>query len=161
MRAGPLPVEIQASAIRLAALVLNIQLRVAARVHEGGPQPLGLIGFHPLAAHVRVEQATRPQCDVANHLGVQPVAGAPSQQPTHPKLLDWLAVELHDSGWDLKHILRLMVTSQTFRQSSAWRDDLDDDVPDEQGVDEDEVDDDRADENAADEDDSEPDEPNR
>lgn len=47
--------------------------------------------------------------------------GLQGQQPTHPRLLDWLSVELHDSGWDLKQMLRLMVTSQTFRQSSAWR----------------------------------------
>ena len=47
--------------------------------------------------------------------------GLQGQQPTHPQLLDWLAVELHDSGWDLKHMLRLMVTSRTFRQSSARR----------------------------------------
>lgn len=52
--------------------------------------------------------------------------GLQGEQPTHPELLDWLAVELHDSGWDLKHILRLMVTSRTFRQSSAWRADVDD-----------------------------------
>ncbi len=52
--------------------------------------------------------------------------GLQGQQPTHPELLDWLAVELQDSGWDLKHMLRLMVTSRTFRQSSAWRDDVDD-----------------------------------
>ena len=47
--------------------------------------------------------------------------GLQGEQPTHPELLDWLAVELQDSGWDLKHMLRLMVTSRTFRQDSAWR----------------------------------------
>jgi hypothetical protein len=52
--------------------------------------------------------------------------GVQGQQPTHPELLDWLAVELHDSGWDMKHMLRLLVTSRTFRQSSAWRQDVDD-----------------------------------
>ena len=52
--------------------------------------------------------------------------GLQGQQPTHPELLDWLAVELHQSGWDLKHLLRLMVNSQTFRQKSAWRDGIDD-----------------------------------
>ncbi|MCH8149171.1 MAG: DUF1553 domain-containing protein [Planctomycetes bacterium] len=52
--------------------------------------------------------------------------GLQGQQPTYPKLLDWLAVELHDSDWNLKHILRLMVTSRTFRQSSAWRDGIND-----------------------------------
>jgi hypothetical protein len=39
--------------------------------------------------------------------------------PTHPELLDWLAVEFMESGWDVKHILRLMVRSNTYRQSSA------------------------------------------
>lgn len=52
--------------------------------------------------------------------------GSQGRQPTHPKLLDWLAVELQDSGWNLKHMLRLMVTSRTFRQHSAWRVDADD-----------------------------------
>ncbi len=38
--------------------------------------------------------------------------------PTHPALLDWLAVEFMDSGWDIKHTLKLMVMSSTYRQSS-------------------------------------------
>lgn len=52
--------------------------------------------------------------------------GLQGQQPTHPELLDWLSVELQESGWDLKQMLRLMVTSRTFRQSSKWREDIDD-----------------------------------
>ena len=44
--------------------------------------------------------------------------GLQGELPTHPKLLDWLAVELLESGWDIRHILRLIVTSQTYRQSS-------------------------------------------
>ncbi|GAB5439723.1 MAG: DUF1553 domain-containing protein [Fuerstiella sp.] len=52
--------------------------------------------------------------------------GVQGRYPTHPELMDWLAVELHESGWDLKHMLRLMVTSKTFRQSSAWRNDFPD-----------------------------------
>ncbi|NNM30832.1 MAG: DUF1553 domain-containing protein, partial [Akkermansiaceae bacterium] len=52
--------------------------------------------------------------------------GLQGEQATHPELLDWLAVELHDCGWDLRHMLRLMVTSRTFRQSSRWRADLED-----------------------------------
>ena len=52
--------------------------------------------------------------------------GLQGEQPTHPQLLDWLAVELQDSGWDLKHMLKLMVTSRTFRQRSELRDDIDD-----------------------------------
>lgn len=38
--------------------------------------------------------------------------------PTHPQLLDWLACEFVDSGYDVKHILRLLVTSETYRQSA-------------------------------------------
>jgi len=47
--------------------------------------------------------------------------GLQGQQPSHPELLDWLAVELQDSGWDMKKMLRAMVTSRTFKQSSAMR----------------------------------------
>jgi hypothetical protein len=52
--------------------------------------------------------------------------GLQGEQPTHPQLMDWLAVELQDSGWDLKHMLRLMVTSRTFRQDSTQREDVQD-----------------------------------
>ncbi|MFK7850868.1 MAG: PSD1 and planctomycete cytochrome C domain-containing protein [Akkermansiaceae bacterium] len=52
--------------------------------------------------------------------------GLQGEQSTHPELLDWLAVELHESDWDLKHMLRLMVTSQTFKQSSKLRKGIDD-----------------------------------
>ncbi len=52
--------------------------------------------------------------------------GLQGQHPTHPELLDWLAVELQESGWDLQHMLRLMVKSRTFQQSSAWRTGVDD-----------------------------------
>ncbi len=45
--------------------------------------------------------------------------GLQGERPTHPDLLDWLAVELVESGWDLKHVLRLIVTSETYRQESA------------------------------------------
>lgn len=38
--------------------------------------------------------------------------------PTHPELLDWLAVEFRESGWNVKHMHRLIVTSATYRQSS-------------------------------------------
>ncbi len=47
--------------------------------------------------------------------------GLQGEQPTHPELLDWLAVELQDRKWNLKAMLRLMVTSRTFKQSSAYR----------------------------------------
>ena len=44
--------------------------------------------------------------------------GRNGSRPTHPELLDWLACELMDSGWSMKHIHRLIVTSQTYRLAS-------------------------------------------
>src|SRR5207247_3110081 len=44
--------------------------------------------------------------------------GTQSEPPTHPQLLDWLAVEFMDRGWSLKELHRLIVTSATYRQSS-------------------------------------------
>jgi hypothetical protein len=45
--------------------------------------------------------------------------GLQGEQPTHPGLLDWLARELMDNGWDLKHLLKVIATSETYRQSSV------------------------------------------
>jgi Protein of unknown function (DUF1553)/Protein of unknown function (DUF1549)/Planctomycete cytochrome C len=44
--------------------------------------------------------------------------GSQAEPPTHPELLDWLASEFVRSGWDVKAMLKLMVTSATYRQSS-------------------------------------------
>ncbi len=44
--------------------------------------------------------------------------GAQGTVPSHPELLDWLAVEFIESGWDVKRMLKLMVMSRTYRQSS-------------------------------------------
>ena len=44
--------------------------------------------------------------------------GAQGEPPVHPELLDWLALEFMDSGWNVKHIVKLIVTSNTYRQSS-------------------------------------------
>ena len=45
--------------------------------------------------------------------------GLNGKPPTHPELLDWLAVELMESGWRMKHIHRLIVTSNTYRMQSS------------------------------------------
>lgn len=50
--------------------------------------------------------------------------GAQGEMPTHPELLDWLAVEFMESGWDVKHMIRLIVTSDTYAQTSIPRADL-------------------------------------
>ena len=45
--------------------------------------------------------------------------GAQGEMPSHPELLDWLAVEFRESGWDVKRMVRLMVMSSTYRQDSS------------------------------------------
>lgn len=45
--------------------------------------------------------------------------GSQGEWPTHPELLDWLAVEFMERNWDLKRMVRLLVTSQTYRLSST------------------------------------------
>jgi hypothetical protein len=44
--------------------------------------------------------------------------GLQSEAPSHPELLDWLAVELMENGWSMKHVLKLIFMSETYRQSS-------------------------------------------
>lgn len=47
--------------------------------------------------------------------------GVMSEEPLHRNLLDWLAVEFVESGWSMKHVHRLIVTSATYRQSGEWK----------------------------------------
>jgi hypothetical protein len=49
--------------------------------------------------------------------------GQQGDWPSHPELLDWLAVEFREGGWDVKELLRLLVTSSTYRQDSRVRPD--------------------------------------
>ena len=48
--------------------------------------------------------------------------GSQGEWPTNPELLDWMAVEFMDSGWDTKHMIKLLVTSGAYRQSSKAAD---------------------------------------
>ena len=50
--------------------------------------------------------------------------GTRSEPPTHPRLLDWLATEFRDGGWDRKAMHKRIVVSATYRQSSHAREDL-------------------------------------
>jgi Protein of unknown function (DUF1553)/Protein of unknown function (DUF1549) len=73
---------------------------------------------HPLTARVMVNRLWQ------HHFGVGLVAtpsdfGALGDAPTHPELLDWLAVEFVEHGWSLKHMHRLMVTSAAYCQDSS------------------------------------------
>ena len=77
---------------------------------------------NPLTARVMVNRLWH------HHFGVGIVAtpgdfGRMGQKPTHPELLDWLSREFVNSGWSMKHLHRLMVTSSTYRQNSVHRED--------------------------------------
>lgn len=50
--------------------------------------------------------------------------GLQGEYPSHPELLDWLAVEFVESDWDVKAMVRLIVSSATYRQQSTYREDL-------------------------------------
>lgn len=75
---------------------------------------------NPLTARVLVNRLWH------HHFG-RGLVGTPSdfglqgEPPTHPELLDWLARDFVAHGWSLKHVHRQIVTSATYRQSSAYR----------------------------------------
>ncbi len=52
--------------------------------------------------------------------------GAQGEPPTHPELLDWFAMQFSNSHWDFKKMVRLLVTSATYQQSSSLRPELKD-----------------------------------
>ena len=56
--------------------------------------------------------------------------GSQGEWPTNPELLDWLATEFMRSGWDMKAIIKTIVTSYTYRQSSAENEQLKEQDPD-------------------------------
>ncbi|HUY33435.1 MAG TPA: PSD1 and planctomycete cytochrome C domain-containing protein [Pirellulales bacterium] len=73
---------------------------------------------HPLTARVMVNRVWK------HHFGAGIVRslgnfGKTGTGPSHPELLDWLAIEFARQGWSLKAMHRLMTTSNTYRQSSA------------------------------------------
>ena len=73
---------------------------------------------NPLTARVAVNHIW------ARHFGTPLVPtvfdfGRKGLPPTHPELLDWLAVEFIESGWSMKHIHQLIVTSNTYRMTST------------------------------------------
>ena len=81
-------------------------------------------GQHPLAARVLVNRIW------LHHFGNGLVAtpadfGIQGERPSHPALLDWLAAEFMESGWDLKHLHRLILTSTAYRQVATRRAELD------------------------------------
>ena len=73
---------------------------------------------HPLTARVLVNRLWQHHFGVGI-IGTPSDFGALGDTPTHPELLDWLAVEFVESGWSLKHMHRLMVTSAAYCQDST------------------------------------------
>jgi hypothetical protein len=72
---------------------------------------------HPLTSRVTVNRMWG-QIFGAGLVRTPADFGAQGEPPTHPQLLDWLASEFMHTGWDVKKFVRLLVTSQAYRQSS-------------------------------------------
>ncbi|WP_162415876.1 PSD1 and planctomycete cytochrome C domain-containing protein [Cyclobacterium roseum] len=87
------------------------------------PNRLGLVQWalaadHPLTSRVFVNLIWQ---EIFGQ-GLVPSAGDFGMQgklPTHPELLDWLAVDFRENGWDIKRLIKVLVTSATYRQSAV------------------------------------------
>ena len=96
----------------------------ARRPHVGPPARARAVAAspqNPLTARVIVNRLWQ------NHFGRGIVAtlenfGKMGEPPTHPELLDWLAVEFMNRGWSIKQMHRLMMTSEAYQMASAFDD---------------------------------------
>ena len=95
---------------------------------EYGSNRLGLAKWlfdprHPLTARVMVNRLWQ-EIFGRGIVATSDDFGNQGTLPSHPELLDYLAVEFREKGWDIKYILKLMVTSATYKQSSASNNEL-------------------------------------
>ncbi|HEY3392564.1 MAG TPA: PSD1 and planctomycete cytochrome C domain-containing protein [Lacipirellulaceae bacterium] len=87
------------------------------------PNRLGLAQWatmreHPLTARVAVNRIWQMLFG-AGLVRTPADFGAQGEYPTHPELLDWLAVDFMEHGWDTKRLIKQIVSSSTYRQSSS------------------------------------------